>query len=216
MAKKNKKSMRKDPRNDRVQSGLVTTNPRKQIVKRIGWQRRVDVFVSESSPDVDDTFLPFGAQWMHKGINYRCREFYPSISQDYDCYRLDRVDVYAEYVPGASLAPVTIISCFDPDDSDAINWEKMSTRQNSKMTVLKLNEPKKLIASFAPVPNFNNTGAVGLDSPQNVVPMNRPWLDSAATNNSYNGLKVFATQQGDQPFSLAFHVKGYFSFLCKL
>lgn len=201
----------------KVMSGQIAqNNPQRQIVKRSSWQFLADIRVGEATTDPRESFMSVGSYLVKTGLNYRIREFFDAVIDNYDCYRMDRIDVYAEILPSRNSAPVTVISSFDPDDSTTPDWRIMAVRQNSKMTTLKLNEPKKLIASFVPVPNFVNTGVAGNDSPQNVVPMNRPWLDASATNQSYNGIKVCAFCQNQDVFSILFHARGTYSFMSKI
>ena len=220
MARKNKKKqqqrLRTDPTQNRVQSGIVaTSNNGKHIVKRKHWQLLADIRISGATSGVEDSYLTVGTEFLNTGINFRIREFVTSVTKVYDTYRIDRIDLFAEVSPARDFTPVTVISSFDPDDSVAITWQEMSQRQNSTMTTLKVFEPKKLIASFAPVPNFTNTGSAGADSPQNVVALDKPWIDSAATNQSYNGIKIFAASQRTSTFSLILHARAHISFMFK-
>lgn len=201
---------------NRVQSGQIASNAPAggtQIVKRALWQRLGDVLLSQEVASPTDSYLTVGTSYGQRGINYRIREFMDvNLLNNYDAYRIDRIDVYAQ--KSDTARNVTLFSSFDIDDSTAITWQDMSRRQNVKTTSLKINEPRKKVASFVPVINFNNTGSSGADSPQNVIMTNKPWIDASATNNSYNGIKFWAA--ADDQFSVTFHAHAHISLKGKI
>jgi len=192
--------------NNRVQSGRVATSHHttKQIVTRTLWQRRADIHVADTAEAIEDSFLAIGTAYKAIGINYRLREFVDKdILDNFDQYRIKKIQIFA--TKNDAARNVTLFSSFDPDDSVTADWSTLSRRQNVSTTTLKINEPRKLVASFAPVGNYTNTGAAGADSPQNVVPSPNCWWDTAASNQSFNGIKFFAA--AEDAFSLTFHAK---------
>jgi len=191
---------------NRVQSGRVATSHHntKQIVTRTLWQRRADISVSSTAEEVDNSYLAVGTQYFSRSINYRLREFVDQdIVDNFDQYKIRKVQIFA--TKNDAARNVTLFSSFDPDDAVSQTWKEISRRQNVTTTTLKINEPRKLIASFVPVGNFTNTGAVGNDSPQNVVPSPNCWWDTTATNQSFNSIKIFAA--AEDAFSVTFHAK---------
>jgi len=190
--------------NRRVQSGRVATNGNHQVVQRSFWQIRSDVRLSSEVTEAGQSYLSLGSSYLTTGINYRIREFIDStFMENYDMYRIKRIQIFA--TKNDDARNITVYSSFDYDDSNPPTWAEVARRQNVRTTTLKINEPRKLIATFTPVVNFTNTGSAGADSPQNVVATNNPWIDSSASNQSYNGIKIFATAQN--PFSLTFHAR---------
>jgi len=191
---------------NRVQSGRVATSHHntKQLVTRTLWQRRADASISETVEQPDESFLTTGTQFIVKGINYRLREFVDEdIVNNFDQYKIKKIQIFA--TKNDAARNVTLFTSFDPDDSVSQTWKEISRRQNVSTTTLKINEPRKLVASFVPVGNFTNTGVAGNDSPQNVVPSPNCWWDTTATNQSFNGLKIFAA--AEDAFSVTFHAK---------
>jgi len=200
---------KKQQNNKKIQSGRIAHSPQNTTVSRSFWQLVADVMVSTENTELGQSYLPLGNQYALRGINYKIDEF--NISEMvavFDQYRIDRIDIYAS--KNDNSRNVTLYTSFDPDDSAGVTWEQMSRRRNARTTSLKINEPRKLVATFKPVVNFKNTGPTGPDSPQNVVPMPGTWIDSSSTNQSFNGVKFFATAENN--FSITLHAQAFITF----
>lgn len=117
-------------------------------------------------------------------------------AQRFDSYTISEVEYYLILSmtdqDNQRTLPVTVWAFEDRDSPREVgaNWSQTKDRQNLTRVVLRSNLPTVTLANIKPVPLFD--GAVTDNSPSNVVPSNGKWIDSLATRQRFNGIRVFS------------------------
>jgi len=161
-------------------------------------QRRCQQFelVNESQ------FLVGGVQGLYTA-RFKLSDFLDSsVYNRFDMFKITHIDYYATFRPtNISGSPtyqnfgVHVFSSFDPDSTTAAaDWDTFQNRSNIREHYLTYTQPRHLVQSFKPVPNFNNTAG---DNPSNIIPDPNSWIDCAAANTQYYNGIVFAFQSPD-------------------
>lgn len=152
------------------------------------------VILQESGPERG---LYEGGRFSNIAVTGSLDSLYPSglpnILQNYDTYKIARVEVYAtaqvDEVTGFASNPynVTVMSSVDHDDAISVGWDVFRTRINISTVSLSNTVPTAMLASFTPRANFLPVNA---NSPSNVVPSGQTWFDISASQQQFVGLKV--------------------------
>jgi len=168
-------------------------------------------FLTTVSTAPDESQLGVGSRFINVGLDFALRNFIrgsSGIYTSFDQYKFAEIEVMALLdAPVVTGEPTLVVSSVDYDDVVSGDWEMMSQRSNTKLTVLNRYNPYKSIAKFQPRGNFVTTGT---DSPSNMIVPPNTWWDMSNPNQLFNGVKISAASQ--QQVSIRFLARARIEF----
>lgn len=144
-------------------------------------------------------------------------DFYDSSSGiflKFDQFRFKSFEVFlcTDKQSGTTLVDpnLVIFSSVDQDDALPTSWEEFRTRKNIALTSTNASQNLVKLGKFKP--NANYAVSTVSSGPQNVVPGPDQWMDSAALDQQFLGIKVQVSCQSGVPVRFSIFVKAMLEF----